>query len=158
MAEQVVEEKTASSNLYENFYPCELCGQEYAKCKQSIKTHRMVCFKYICEHCGKEYSDHRNLLIHISRIHEDHNQYQCAICEKTFTQKSSLIHHGSSDHENKSLSFKCDLCNKNYSRHTDLSRHINNIHRGKSTRGILQLRNRYQILITYIQCRYILCT
>ena len=100
--------------------------------------------KFACIKCKKEFPTPNALIYHVSKkicskrpqnvesVKKQMNSEfcKCDLCNKTFTQKSSLKRHISSVHEG--IKHKCHLCNKMLSR-KGLLNHIMTVHEGAST-------------------------
>lgn len=106
-------------------FACMHCHQLFAVKKLLIKhTRTHMGFnkaKPKCHHCGKFFSITANLNRHIDNVHKGLKPFQCTLCLKHFTQKTSLdghmtIHTG----ERK---FKCTECSDAFKNRNDLNRH-----------------------------------
>lgn len=65
-----------------------------------------------------------NMVIH-SRMHSGIRPFACDRCPKSYTQKTNLISHQNSAHNNK-RSFMCLICKRNFFQQGHLSSHIKN--------------------------------
>ena len=121
-------------------YKCVKCGKSYSNLRnlnihyESIHKGKK---KFSCLKCKKEFPTPNALIYHVSkkicskRPQNVNSEFcKCDLCNKTFTQKSSLKRHISSVHEG--IKHKCHLCNKMLSR-KGLLNHIMTVHEGAST-------------------------
>ena len=71
--------------------------------------------------------------IHVRRVHGcERYVCQCQVCDKLFTQKSSLNHHIKSVHQGeKPCPCPCAECGKYFSTRRILNRHIKSVHQGE---------------------------
>ena len=115
-------------------YPCDICGRNYNA--EILSHHQTLCFDFACDQCHETFPDKRNLIIHKSSTHELKN-YQCAICETSFNQKSTLMTHIAMDHEEGTV-LKCDFCAKQFSHKEMLWKHVEATHKFKGSRHNLE--------------------
>ena len=69
------------------------------------------------------------LKIHIKAVHERLKNHKCDLCDKAFSQASSLKTHIIGVHE-RLKNHKCDICDKAFSLLNNLKIHIKIIHEG----------------------------
>ena len=85
---------------------------------------------YKCEDCGKSFSEAGSLKKHIYTVHEGHKDYKCEDCGKSFTQSQSLEIHLHTVHDG-FKDHKCESCGKTFSQPQSLKKHIHIVHEGK---------------------------
>ena len=118
---------------------CEICEQEFSvghfkkhfekehEGNQKVKP-KVPIEELICKVCEKSYSDKISLVRHIDRQHSNqHKLFKCISCEKEFKAKSYLDRHVKSVHE-RNLDFKCNLCDKMFNRNDQLKMHKSRMH------------------------------
>ncbi|KAJ9576791.1 hypothetical protein L9F63_006632, partial [Diploptera punctata] len=105
-------------------FPCDICKKEFTTPKRlaaHTRTHTGE-RPYSCEHlCGKVFSTKQYRDIHL-RIHKGEKPYVCKICNRAFTQRTTLVNHSAlhSDHR----PYPCHLCEKAFRRRETLIIHI----------------------------------
>ncbi|XP_072375675.1 uncharacterized protein [Diabrotica undecimpunctata] len=85
-------------------YKCSICAKSY-QCKESLYTHlNLHNNEYVrkerllkvdpfeCKQCGKKYIFNNSLQRHVKHAHEG-QRYICALCNKSFKGKESLVPH-----------------------------------------------------------------
>lgn len=119
-------------------YTCDQCGKSYTqvphlkrhiatahegkKLPPQIKKDSKI--EIICGYCGKVFYNEQNLKIH-ERIHTGDKPYKCDMCEKSFTQSSSLSTHKKGVHCSESEPrISCDICKRTYKTTNSLRTHI----------------------------------
>ena len=80
-------------------YPCQSCGKVFAY-KYYLVRHqkytRGVDYgdrKFPCKVCNRSFDKGDRLRIHILHVHDNYRPHQCTVCQKTFSQSSSLNKH-----------------------------------------------------------------
>ena len=68
-------------------------------------------------------------------ISEKEKSTYCEICDRVFSNKSSLKRHV--DNVHRQIKFKCDKCNENFSLKENLKKHIVTTHKGKKYKCII---------------------
>ncbi|XP_050437823.1 zinc finger protein 600-like [Adelges cooleyi] len=84
-----------------------------------------------CNYCQKSFKTKRRIKNHILRhwrIHTDEKAFKCNVCERKFSQQSSLKTHERT-HTRETL-FRCDVCEKKFSQKSNLKNH-ERIHTGE---------------------------
>ena len=82
----------------------------------------------ICPYCDKEFKLKHNLKIHIE-THEG-KRYECTLCQKTFSQATTLKQHFSIVHDGQKPP-NCQICDMNFKSKQGLFIHIKRIHEGQ---------------------------
>ena len=70
---------------------------------------------------------------HIRTIHEDHRDYKCEFCTKSFSRADHLMKHIHSFHKG-NKDHKCESCGKSFSTTSYLKQHIHTIHGMKAAK------------------------
>ena len=109
-------------------YPCQSCGKVFAYKYYLIrhqKYTRCVDYgdrKFPCKVCNRSFDKGDRLRIHILHVHDNYRPHQCTVCQKTFSQSSSLNKHlrvHSGDRP-----YKCPYCVKGFTASSILRTHI----------------------------------
>ena len=82
-----------------------------------------------CPHCEKVFKEKRNLMKHISAIHDQVRKFLCHLCSSTFTDATPLRVHlkrHKADPINKQ--YKCNFCEKSFKIDDELKVHVKHIH------------------------------
>ena len=74
---------------YGQIFNCKSNLKQHLKSHLGIKDNK-------CDQCGKLYSSDRSLQQHITRVHLGQREFECELCEKTFTRIASNSHKWSS--------------------------------------------------------------
>ena len=107
-------------------FSCTWCGMKFSLRDHLIK-HRNAGLnekdevKYRCEECDKIHCTLRSLQRHNSQEH-GHGQFQCEICEKSYSKKFNLKVH------RQRLKVPCDLCNSLFCNINDKAKHLEQDH------------------------------
>ncbi|KAF0312958.1 Zinc finger protein 189 [Amphibalanus amphitrite] len=133
-------------------FECETCGQTFSQ-RTNLCHHRAVHQgRTRCPLCGRVFSRTSGLSAHLARRHGDQHQapggphqpsgllglptwigrqalpprsgHTCNICGKTFTIRTSLIHHRSL-HRGETA---CPFCQKVFSRKSNMMTHVRTVH------------------------------
>ena len=86
-----------------------------------------VNWKYECEVCQKKYSDKTSLDRHKQSVHEGVT-YACDQCDYQAARQYNLTLHIQSKHEG--VKYACDQCNQQFTLQFSLTRHIHSTHEG----------------------------
>ncbi|CAB0035010.1 unnamed protein product, partial [Trichogramma brassicae] len=88
--------------------------------------------------CGKKFGNKRILLLHITKVHESHEDFASAKCEKKFVEQGNLIRHQKTVHEDQRgvaikayNDYACDDCTKNFTQKSSLLHHQKTVHDGR---------------------------
>lgn len=78
-------------------FVCEICGKRFAQ-KNSFNLHQHIHndrIPYACNICGQQFKWKHSMNKHINHVHNKIPQasYECAICAKSYVNKSSLDRH-----------------------------------------------------------------
>lgn len=100
---------------------CHKCGEAFHDRPSKLKHMRQVHLgSYVCAVCGKSFSQRSGLTHHVP-THSDIKAFQCNICGKAFRQRSGLTHHKQTHSLVKS--FNCDICGKSFAQGSGLIHH-----------------------------------
>jgi len=85
-------------NLTEHPFKCVKCDKVYSK-RQYLKDHQKVHeddthpVQYECQICGRNYTSKSTLRAHIAHVHKRNKTYKCKVCDKTFGNRNTLSAH-----------------------------------------------------------------
>ena len=82
---------------------------------------------YKCEDCGKSFSEVGKLKRHIHTDHDGHKDYKCEDCGNLFTGLHGLERHLYTVHDG-CKDYKCEFCGKLSTTAGHLKKHIHTIH------------------------------
>ena len=68
-----------------------------------------------------------NLKTHIAGVHEKSQQFECQICQRKYTQKSTLTSHVAGVHSNLKP-FYCPICQSSFTWKNSIKLHIATVH------------------------------
>lgn len=125
------------SNLYQHLkvhtkqrFQCDKCQQEFVY-KQTLKKHLFS--KHLdknydrvqCKFCKNFYIKGGHIKRHIENVHLKYKQFECGICDASFTERSSLRTHLALVHKkvDGGVKFKCQICKVPYFSRTDFELH-----------------------------------
>ncbi|XP_064596746.1 PR domain zinc finger protein 14-like [Liolophura sinensis] len=109
-------------------YQCDRCGRmfaynyyrdkhlKYTRCVDSGNR------KFPCDLCPRSFEKRDRLRIHVLHVHEKHRPHSCHVCQKTFSQSSSLNKHMRV--HNGERPYKCVFCGKSFTASSILRTHI----------------------------------
>jgi len=102
-------------------YPCHLCRKKFHH-RSRLDNHLMLHRKgFKCEICGKEYMGTRELTNHKRFKHGQTNISTCILCQKTFLSISNFYQHVLTHASIRP--YKCDVCEKDFTQRSSLLRH-----------------------------------
>jgi len=102
-------------------YPCHLCRKKFHH-RSRLDNHLMLHKKgFKCEICNKEYSGTRELMSHKRFKHSQTNISTCILCRKTFLSISNYYQHVLTHASIRP--YKCDVCEKDFTQRSSLLRH-----------------------------------
>ena len=110
------------------FYQCEECGKKFLSAAGLINHIEQVHEKIennkerFCKIYEEKFDSESKLKEHVLVVHEEENEYVCAFCTSTFTNRAALMRHFESKHD--STRFHCDLCSKSFSCRNYLKTHM----------------------------------
>ena len=85
-------------NLTEHPFKCAKCDKVYSK-PRLLKNHQKVHEddthpdQYECQICGRNYTSKSSLRAHIAHVHKSNKTYKCKVCNKTFGSTDTLSAH-----------------------------------------------------------------
>ena len=111
---------------------CMPCGDDVVEQNQMRKEETAIITKGVkrkrggheCDVCEKRFTQSSSLKAHML-IHTNEKPYECDVCEKSFTQASNLKRH-KRIHTNEM--FECDVCEKRFTTSGNLRRHMRTQH------------------------------
>lgn len=132
-----------------NSFKCYFCPKTFSKCSVYLSHEKNHTGErpFICSFCGEWFADSSNINIHL----KSYKAFACNICQKSYTQKSSLLSHKrlharekylETNSFNKTVNqlstlevrtrqqytkrkqFKCNICDKRFFRLSTLSSHL----------------------------------
>ncbi|KAK2719275.1 zinc finger protein 2-like [Artemia franciscana] len=135
-----------------SIYTCRICGMsffgrsnlithlrihyddesfEYNSCKKRYTeqlrrdVHAQLCIgnTFQCEICGKTFTDRSSLSYHL-KTHTDQRTFKCEVCPKLFRCFKTRKEHSKIHMKDRVKSFGCQLCNKRYYSSTGLRHHM----------------------------------
>lgn len=108
-------------------FPCTECNKSFNK-KISFDRHRVThqTYKNLCIRCEQTFEDRTSLIKHILSAHENLKKYYCKNCNKIFASLDSLNAHMET-HE-LTPKFSCPICKSNFVRLRRLEEHILRYH------------------------------
>ena len=71
--------------------------------------------------------DKKQLLVHISAVHEKKKPFECELCNRKFVTRSQSNNHLKEKHGNE-RPHECQICDKKFKRNCTLVAHMKNIH------------------------------
>ena len=95
-------------------YPCSVCGRLFQK--SVLDRHLLIHLSekpYECHICSRRFSFRTSLVRH-ELLHSEVKPYLCQFCGRDFTRKEHLENHMQRHHDAKNL-FVCDWCHKAFS-------------------------------------------
>lgn len=102
-------------------YSCHLCRKKFHH-RSRLDKHLMLHKKgFKCEDCGKEHSGTRELMSHKRFKHGQTNISTCILCHKTFLSPSNFYQHVLTHASIRP--YKCDVCEKDFTQRSSLLRH-----------------------------------
>ncbi|XP_058462898.1 zinc finger protein 93-like [Malaya genurostris] len=118
-------------HLNPNCFQCTICEKSYTNKHNLVMHHSNVHVvdnskRFKCHLCGVHFRN-QSLLSSHRKVHE---KWECQICHKALSSKSSLKKHLFGMHESPGEKFVCDSCGKQYNYKSLLNRHINKVHLG----------------------------
>ena len=113
------------------------CGK-WRKCFASVGDRNIHvrrvhgCERYVCQCqvCDKLFTQKSSLNHHIKSVHQGGARYPCQVCDRVFNQKGNLNQHIKSVHQGEKP-YHCADCGKNFSQKADLFLHIRAVHNGE---------------------------
>lgn len=108
----------------DGLYQCDEChfvSKRLTQLKDHKKSHQEKHSVY-CDICGKGYFDNNEVTLHKIK---DHNcfPYQCEVCHKIFTNKSTMWSHKKTHQPGDEIPWKCEHCHKIYNNKRSYKRH-----------------------------------
>lgn len=102
-------------------YPCHLCRKKFHH-RSRLDNHLILHKKgFKCKDCGKEYTGTRELMSHKRFKHGQTNISTCILCQKAFLSISNYYQHVLTHASIRP--YKCDVCEKDFTQRSSLLRH-----------------------------------
>jgi Zinc-finger double-stranded RNA-binding/Zinc finger, C2H2 type len=118
-------------------YTCDKCGRCFgskAKVAHHLQTAHFVAIgtgKFQCDICFQRFKVNKSLQSHKRVVHE-HQRYECAQCDSSYTTKFMLDLHVLDKHSLGEPVHECDVCHRKFGHERVLKNHIKS-HKVKKT-------------------------
>lgn len=123
----------------EKSFQCPICDKYFVSSK-SLKVHsRLHSEMYKCEKCGYLSTSKLYLNQHMQKHEGVDISFTCNICQKKFSQNSSLRRHQNLHSKTLGKCYKCSLCHLLFRSHSELISHTN-AHNGIVTDEVFRCR------------------
>jgi len=107
---------------------CPACGKDFAT-KQGLFTHKKTVHdgvRHRCDLCEKSYTQASSLKTH-RLLHTDKKPWSCW-CGKSYAEKSTLATHQNVKHNNSGQRFPCSICGKEFGTNGNRKNHEKGVH------------------------------